>query len=506
MAIPIATLLMLSAAGMFAARADDDHRGPNLPPGCEKLAPSEDNQVVFHVFAVGVQIYRWDGGAWAFVAPEATLYADRSHRAQVGTHFATPAGPAWETTSGGRVVERRVESCTPDLTAIPWLLLRTISRNGPGVLSDVSYVQRVNTAGGLAPATPGDSLGQETRVPYTAEYFFYRSSADRYRQANLVSDLPGVAALQDTNLVNAWGITFTGAGPFWVSDAGASKSTLYAVTNVSNGADIVSKPALEVTIPGAPTGVISNNKDGFNGDVFLFATLNGVVAGWRGALGMAAESLASRAGAVYTGLCLATNSTGPLLLVANFAEGTVDVYDTNANLLGQWGDVDAPAAYAPFNIQSVNGLVFVTFAKRNDAGGVERVGRGLGLIDVFDPETGAFHRFATGKDAGGKLTHIDAPWGVALAPLTFGKHGGDLLVGNFGDGTITTFSLDGQFHGLIKGLDERPVQLEGLWGLSFGNDARAGSGDTLFFASGPFDETHGLVGSLKPVGKRDSRE
>jgi len=125
---------------------------------------------------------------------------------------------------------------------------------------------------------------------------------------------------------------------------------------------------------------------------------------------------------------------------------------------------------------------------------------------VFDPEAGDFHRFATGQDAGGKLAQIDAPWGVAQAPLTFGKHGGDLLVGNFGDGTIMTFGPDGKFHGLLKGLDERPVQLEGLWGLSFGNDARSGSADTLFFASGPLDENHGLLGSLKPADKADSRE
>jgi uncharacterized protein (TIGR03118 family) len=502
--IKIAALLVLCAAATSSARADNDHRAPDLPPSCEKLAPSEDNQVVSHVFAVGVQIYRWDGSVWGFVAPEATLYADPNHHAQVGTHFGTPTGPAWESTSGSKVVAQRVDSCTPDVTAIPWVLLRTLSRTGPGIFSDVSYVQRVNTVGGLAPATPGASVGEESRVPYTAEYIFYRSNAGRYRQVNLVSDLPDVAAVQDTNLVNSWGITFGGTGPFWVSDNGARKATLYAVTNVPNGTDIVSKQMLEVTIPGAPTGVVSNNKGGFNGDVFLFATLNGSIAGWRGALGTAAETLASRAGAVYTGLTLATNSTGPLLLVANFAEGTLDVYGTNASLIGQLVDRDAPVGYAPFNVQSVNGVVFVMFAKRDEVGGDESPGRGRGLIDVFDPETGDFHRFATGKDADGKLAQIDAPWGVAAAPLTFGKHGGDLLVGNFGDGTIMTFGFDGKFHGLLKGLDERPIRLEGLWGLSFGNDARSGSADTLFFASGPLDENHGLLGSLKPAD--DSRE
>src|SRR6185436_17332625 len=121
---------------------------------------------------VGVQIYRWNGTAWVFVAPEAILYADAAHRAQVGTHFATPNGPAWETTSGSRVVEQRVDGCTVDPTAIQWLLLRTIEEEGAGVFSGVSFVQRVNTAGGLAPSTPGAVVGEETRAPYTAEYFF----------------------------------------------------------------------------------------------------------------------------------------------------------------------------------------------------------------------------------------------------------------------------------------------------------------------------------------------
>ncbi|MDB6057283.1 MAG: hypothetical protein JWO95_1127 [Verrucomicrobiales bacterium] len=505
LAVTKITLAALMCATATLTTRANDHRIRDLT-GCEQLAPSDDNKIVAHLFATGVQIYRWDGSAWVFVAPSATLFEDPNHHAQVGTHFGTPTGPSWQTKSGSLVIEQRVASCTPDTTAIPWLLLRTISRTGPGLFEDVSHVQRLNTVGGIAPATPGASAGEEVQVPYTADYVFYRSNADRYRQANLVSDLLGVAQLQDTNLVNSWGITFSGTGPFWVADNGARKATLYAVTNVPNGTDTVTKQALQVTIPGAPTGVVSNNKGGFNGDVFLFATLNGRIAGWRGALGTTAETLATRAGAVYTGLTLTTNSTGPLLVAANFAEGTVDVYGANASLIGQFADSDAPLGYAPFNVQSVNGTVFVMFAKRDETEGDDSPGRGSGLIDVFDSQTGAFHRFASGKDAGGKLAEINAPWGVALAPFTFGKHGGDLLVGNFGDGTIMTFGLDGKFHGLLKALDEHPIQLEGLWGLSFGNDGRAGSADTLFFASGPLDESHGLVGSLKPADNADSRK
>jgi uncharacterized protein (TIGR03118 family) len=365
----------------------------------------------------------------------------------------------------------------------------------------VSYVQRVNTAGGLAPSAPGAFVGEERQVPYTAEYFFYRYTARLYRQNNLVSDLPGVAQLQDANLVNAWGLAFSGSGPLWVGNNGTGKATLYAVTNDDSGLEIVGKQTLEVTIPGAgrPTGVVSNNKGGFNGDLFLFASLDGTLSGWRSALGANAEILATRSGAVYTGLALATNSQGPLLLAANFAEATLDAYRADASLVAQFADANAPAGYAPFNVQVVDGAVFVMFAK-------QEAGRGRGLINVFDPETGAFHRFATGTDAGGNLHQIDSPWGAALAPNSFGKHGGDLLFGNFGNGTIMAFGTDGKFHGLLKGIQHNPIVIEKLWGLTFGNGGRAGSPDRLFFAAGPVNESHGLLGSLEPAGESDSGE
>jgi uncharacterized protein (TIGR03118 family) len=487
------SLALMLCAATLSARAASDNRVPELPPVCDRIAAPEGSKMVFHVYAVGVQIYRWDGTNWAFVAPAADLFADADHHALVGTHFGTPNGPAWEGTSGSRVVETRVDGCTPDATAIQWLLLRTIEREGSGIFDNVTHVQRVNTVAGVAPATPGAFVGEERQVPYTAEYFFYRGP-DFFRQNNLVSDLPGVAQLQDANLVNAWGVSFGGTGPFWVNSQGKGKSLLFSVTNDATGTEIVTKQALEVTIPGAgkPTGVVSNNKGGFNGDVFLFASFDGLISGWRGALGTTAETLATRPTAIYTGLALATNSSGPLLLVANFAEGTLDAYRTNSSLVAQFTDPSAPAGYVPFNVQVVGGEVFVMFAKHED-------GRGRGLIDVFNPETGAFHRFATGTDAGGTLAHINSPWGVALAPESFGKHAGDLLVGNFGDGTIMSFGPDGKFHGLLKTVEGEPVQIERVWGLSFGNGGRAGAPDTLFFGSGPLGETHGLFGSLKPA-------
>jgi uncharacterized protein (TIGR03118 family) len=328
-----------------------------------------------------------------------------------------------------------------------------------------------------------------------------------YLQSNLVSNLPGVAQLQDTNLVNAWGISFNATGPFWISDNGSGLSTLYAVTNDAGGAPHVAKQGLEVAIPGEGnvTGQLFNNSGGFNGDVFIFASEDGTISGWRGALGSAAEILASRPGAVYKGITLVTNTGTPLLLLANFSEGTVDVYDTNLNLT-QYVDPRAPAGYAPFNVQNLHGSVFVTFAKPDDEKEDDVAGDGHGLIDVFNPKTGRFHRFATGSDAGGRLGAINSPWGVALAPDGFGKHGDKLLVGNFGSGTIMVFEADGDFKGFLKDADDQPIIINGLWGLTFGNGGRAGVPEALYFTAGPNGEANGLFGSLVPAKQKHHKD
>ena len=324
----------------------------------------------------------------------------------------------------------------------------------------------------------------------------------KYRQVNLVSDLPGVAAVQDTNLVNAWGISFSPTSPFWVSDNGTGLSTLYAVTNDSSGTEHVVTQGLVVTIPGAgnPTGQAFNSVGGFNGDLFLFVSEDGTISGWRPALGTAAEVLVpGNTNTVYKGMTLATTSNGPVLLAANFKQGTVDVYGTNSALIGQFMDSKAPAGYAPFGIQAISNLVFVTFAKQDAAGHGDVAGRGHGLIDVFDPATGQFHRFATGSDAGGKVKEMNSPWGIALGPDGFAKHGAKLLVGNFGNGTIMAFEADGDFKGLLQAEHGPALAIDGLWALTFGNGHSAGDSGTLFFTAGPNGESHGLFGSLQPV-------
>ena len=168
LAIPL-TFFALS----FSASADA-FQPPSLPsPLCDSVQVAEGNSLKFHAYAIGVQIYRWDGAAWVFVAPSAILYADPDYHAQIGTHY---AGPTWESGSGSKVVGARLAGCTPDTTAIPWLRLGALSSQGPGVFRGVTFIQRVNTIGGIAPITAGTTTGQMANVPYTAEYYFYSAT------------------------------------------------------------------------------------------------------------------------------------------------------------------------------------------------------------------------------------------------------------------------------------------------------------------------------------------
>lgn len=327
---------------------------------------------------------------------------------------------------------------------------------------------------------------------------------NHYLQINLVSDLPNVAILQDTNLVNAWGISYGPNTPFWISDNGSGLSTLYQVTNdPASGLPTVMKLGLQVIIPGdgSVTGQIMNNTGGFHGDAFLFVNEDGTISGWRNALGTNAQTLVPGiTNNVYKGVTLSQDANGPVLLAANFRNATVDVYDTNATLTGQFTDPAAPAGYGPFGMQSINGTIFVTYAKQDLLKHDDVKGPGNGLIDIYDPAGHTFTRFVTGADAGGTLKAINSPWGIALAPDTFGKLGGQLLVGNFGSGTIMAFNAAGKFQGLLKGTSGAVV-IDGLWGLKFGNGTKAGVPDILYFTAGPNGESDGLFGSLQVAGR-----
>lgn len=176
----IALAVLLAAVGLVppsisTARASDNNNSLDLPsPLCDSLQISAENKLAFRVYALGVQVYRWDGFAWVFVEPAATLFANSRYQGEVGTHY---VGPTWESNSGSKVVAARVPGtgCTPDSTAIPWLKLKMVTTEGSGIFSPVTYIQRVNTTGGIPPTTPGSFIGEVTEVPYTAEYYFYRA-------------------------------------------------------------------------------------------------------------------------------------------------------------------------------------------------------------------------------------------------------------------------------------------------------------------------------------------
>jgi hypothetical protein len=175
--IAIFALALMVQFSNTVARASSDIPVPELPSECGSIQVEAGNEVAFHAYAIGVQIYRWNGSAWTFVAPDANLYANAGYNGKVGFHY---GGPTWESNSGSKVLAARVTGtgCTPDTTAIPWLLLKKVSTDGPGIFNNVTFVQRVSTTGGVAPTQAGTVVGEEKRVPYTAEYYFYREQGN----------------------------------------------------------------------------------------------------------------------------------------------------------------------------------------------------------------------------------------------------------------------------------------------------------------------------------------
>ena len=296
----------------------------------------------------------------------------------------------------------------------------------------------------------------------------------------------------DASLVNGWGIVSGPATPWWVSNEGTDTSTLYNAAGV--------KQALTVGVAGGPTGVVFNGGTAFpvtpggtNAARFIFATLSGTVKAWTGGL----TDAVTRAGTdgVYTGLTIATSGGAPYLYAADFASGRVDVYD-GAFALQDWDgafvDPALPAGYAPFGIQEIGGTIFVASALAGP-NGEEQTGDGLGVVSAFGTDGSFQGRVGTG-DA------LNAPWGLAIAPATWGRFAGHLLVGNFGDGRINTFRptpAGWEPSGHLKTVDHQPLVIDGLWGISFGKGA-ANNGPTssLFFAAGPEEETGGAFGVI----------
>ena len=326
--------------------------------------------------------------------------------------------------------------------------------------------------------------------------------SNAYTVHPLVSDVVGAAPTHDGNLVNAWGLV---AGPpstptpWWVADNGTDVSTLY---NGNTGAIV----PLVVSVDSAPTGIVFHNTtaDPTNFVLptggaarFIFVTEHGLIRGWNGGTTAQLGLDRSDVDAIYKGLAIADTASGPRLYAADFHNARVDVVDGSWNLVPDSGfaDPSLPAGYAPFGIQTIGSRIFVTYAKQDADAEDEVAGQGLGFVDVYDTSGNLLGRVA-------QHGQLNAPWGLALAPSGFGRFGGDLLVGNFGDGQINAYEelSNGNFEhrGELRGADGKSLTVDGLWALEFGNGGAAGPTGTLFFTAGPDDESHGLFGSITP--------
>ena len=327
------------------------------------------------------------------------------------------------------------------------------------------------------------------------------AQATLFTVTNLVTDdqTANPALLTDQNLVNAWGVSYSATSPFWVSDNGKGVSTLYSVNPATNAP---TAQALVVTIPkaGNVTGQVFNANSGsgaFNGDAFLFVSEDGTISGWRGALGTTAEVLqVASSGDVYKGATTSAINSNYYLYAANFHSGSIDVLKGNSgapDLTGNFIDPTLPVGYAPFNIQNINGELYVTYAKQDASKIDDLAGAGNGIVSVFDLQGSFLGRVATGGS-------LNSPWGLAIAPASFGTLAGALLVGNAGDGTVNVFDLSTNgFVGQLLGSGGDPLAIDGLWSLIAGNGGGGGSPQSIYFSAGPDGAKHGLFGVISAI-------
>jgi uncharacterized protein (TIGR03118 family) len=326
------------------------------------------------------------------------------------------------------------------------------------------------------------------------------ASDDVFTVTNLVADSGSSAATVDPLLVNPWGLSDGPTTPWWTSNNGSNTSTLYSGTGA--------KQALTVAVAGGPSGTVFNgsatdfvvSQNGKSGPArFLFATEAGTILGWsptvNGATAIPGVDLSSQK-AVFKGLATLDDR----LYATDFHNARVDVFDASFNpvtLAGGFKDAKLPKGYAPFGIQALSGNIFVTYAKQDAAKHDDVAGGGFGYVDEFTPDGKLVARVASGAR---KNAPPNAPWGLALAPSSFGPFSGDVLVGNFGNGRISAYKDNGGGHWVYKGQlrrsDGTPIAIDGLWAIAFGNGSAAGPTTSLYFAAGPGGEAHGLFGSI----------
>ncbi|MDB5087151.1 MAG: hypothetical protein JWR09_1145 [Mucilaginibacter sp.] len=313
-------------------------------------------------------------------------------------------------------------------------------------------------------------------------------------QTNLAADTAGYKAARiDTNLNNAWGIAAAPGGPLWIASNHKGVSVVY-----DNSGNTVRQP---VTIPsitpgqtGAPSGVVFNGTSDFGGNKFIFASEDGIILAWSS--GNSAMKVADRSStsAVYKGIAIISDGNSNMLCLTNFRAGKVDVFDKNFNFTGddRFVDPGIPAGFAPFNIQSIGGKVYITYAKQKLPDKMDdQKGPGNGYIDVFDTKGKLIKRFASQGS-------LNSPWGIALAPAGFADDQPTILIGNFGDGHINVFDMAGGFKGQLQN-EGQALAIDGLWAIDFlkNNMPGGNSNDPLYFTAGPAGESHGVFGTLR---------
>jgi uncharacterized protein (TIGR03118 family) len=358
------------------------------------------------------------------------------------------------------------------------------------------------TVGGLAAASA---------VAVAAPAQHQSLTGREFHQTNLVADRASAGAvITDPTMLNPWGLALSATSPLWVSDNNSGLATIYSIPA---GGTTVTKAGLTVTVQGgraatndgsSPTGQVFNSTTGFvvtgpagsGPAAFIFDSESGQIQAWTPKADPAhAVVEVSSPTAVYKGLTIAGTDQGTFLYAANFNAGTVDVFNSSfqlTHLVGGFSDPGIPSGYAPFGIQEINGLIYVTYAQQDAAKHDDVAGPGKGFIDIYTTNGLLLKRLAS-RGA------LNAPWGLAQAPAGFGKFGGHLLVGNFGNGWINAFDqFSGNPDGPLLNQQGAPIAIDGLWALQFGTASTGGTG-TLLFSSGPNGQANGLIGSLNPA-------
>ncbi|MBO0719546.1 MAG: TIGR03118 family protein [Blastocatellia bacterium] len=332
------------------------------------------------------------------------------------------------------------------------------------------------------------------------------SHPNEYHVRNLVSDGSVKADHTDPNLINGWGVASSPTSVVWVAANGTGKATLFDGQGNPQTLVVTVPSAAGGETPGKPTGMVFNNLGDFAvqrvgvtpaSSVFLFASEDGTISGWAPSVDPTNAILAvnnSASEAIYKGLAQATNGEGKFLYATDFHNNKIDVFDSNfkqVTLSGSFQDHGIPKGFAPFGIQNLNGNLYVTYAKQDEAAEDNVSGVGLGFVDIFDANGNLIRRVASGGA-------LNAPWGMAIAPADFGVFSNRLLIGNFGDGLINAFDVaTGEFLGQLDDDNGKPIMIDGLWGMIFGNGLHGQPTNVLFFAAGPNDESGGLYGRIE---------